>query len=259
MTFVVAVSLVFFVLPLAAFEPECPTAWGYEEGDGPFKWGQMDKEWALCDTGFRQSPVRITKDAAEPSDMNIIFDYGVFAITVQNTGHEIKVYPLTGDNKVFFEGDEFVLEQFHFHVPAEHEIDGKRAAAEVHFVHKNKSGAAVALAVMITSPESAPSNPGLRLPITLAPKMICNSAKSTTADYAELSSLLPENRNAFFRYDGSLTTPPCSQPVIFVVMANPIVATSAQIQSLSIAHGKLGNARPLQPLAGRTIRKTPGL
>lgn len=234
---------------LFAFEPACPAPWGYEESDGPDRWGQMDERWAKCDSGYAQSPIVITEATGRP--MAITINYGAFPVTVQNTGHEIKVWPLA-ENSVNWDGRDWKLVQFHFHVPAEHVLPGMQAAGELHFVHNDKDGNALAVAVLLQ--RRTADNLGLTPLLAIAPANACTSAKADS--YGVVTSLLPRDRSAFYNYGGSLTTPPCSEPVIFVIFRDPVAVSDEQLKKLSIAHGPHGNARKPQPLGTRTVYKT---
>jgi carbonic anhydrase len=235
---------------LFAFEPACPTPWGYEESDGPDRWGQMDEKWAKCDSGWAQSPIKIS--TATNRSMAITINYAAaFPVTVQNTGHEIKVWPLA-ENRVYWDGRNWTLIQFHFHVPAEHPVAGINSVAEMHMVHEDANGNALAVAVLF-QPQTG-DNPGLTPLLGIAPKTACTSAKAFS--YGQFSSLLPANRGAFYMYGGSLTTPPCTEPVTFIVMRNPVGISEDQLKKLRIAHGDNGNVRPAQPQGTRTVYKT---
>jgi len=248
-------SIVAFLLLIAAVPAlaDCPAAWGYEAENGPDRWGQMDKAWAPCDTGKRQSPVDIVNAAASKSALpDLTARYGAFPITVQNTGHEIKVWPLA-DGHLLVGTEVAMLVQFHFHVPGEHEIDGQSADAEMHIVHVLPNKTHVALGVLIYKDGNDKPNAGLAPILDLAPDNACTSAKAD--DYSGLQALLPVNINSYFTYQGSLTTPACDETVTWYVLREPVTASEEQIKQLRVAHGAEGNARPVQPLGKRVIRR----
>lgn len=245
-------TLLFLLLamPLIAADGPgpCPPAWGYEAIDGPDRWGQMG--WPRCDTGYVQSPIDLG-GAADASLPAVKIDYEEkFAVTIQNTGHEIKVWPLAA-NTVTYEGTTYTLQQFHFHVQAEHTIGPRRAAAELHFVHESEDRKALAIGVFIV-PGTA--NDALTVLLRDTPRDECTSKK--LPEFSAISTLLPpENvRKSYYRYGGSLTTPACDEGVTFVIFSTPITATREQIDALKVSGHE--NARPVQPLAGRAVQKT---
>lgn len=237
----IAVLAILIATPLFAADGACPATWGYDSDNGPDRWGQMQKDWALCDSGLYQSPIDITGVKNEPLP-KITIDYGSIPLTVQNTGHEIKV-PL-GFGGIEYGTRKASLVQFHFHVPGEHAINGKHAAAELHLVHEDADGKGIAIGVLID--EQPDDNPALQSILAIAPDHACTSAKSGDFDPR---TLLPSVAH-YFTYNGSLTTPPCSQPITWLVLREHIGASAAQIEKLKVDHG---NARPLQPKWSRRV------
>jgi len=253
LTIVLLVALPLVTLSMFADGGACPTPWGYDKDNGPDRWGQMEVGFAKCDSGFIQSPINLgTATTGEARSLTINYAPS-FPVAIQRTSHEIKVWPLAA-NTVTYEGTTYQLEQFHFHVKAEHTIGRLRHDAELHLVHKTTTTPqkAFVLAVFITAKES---NEGLGPLLRAAPATTCTSAKLD--EYAGLSKLLPEDRDHYYWYEGSLTTPECSEGIQFLVFAQPIEATAAEIERLKVL--KLtGNARPVQPTGGRPVRKTAG-
>jgi carbonic anhydrase len=239
-------------LSLFAAEPEpsmsaCGAEWGYADSNGPHRWGQMNKDWAACDSGHTQSPIRITQSRYNQMS-SMPLQYGTFPITVQNTGHELKVYPLAEA----YAADNLKLIQFHFHVPAEHLIgDETRAAGELHLVHENRFKETVVVAVLIQS--QANDNPAIAALLREIPAA-CTSVKADS--FGGMEDLLPRDRSKLYFYTGSLTTPPCSQPVYFFVMRNPIGASATQLGKLAISPLPRGNYRPTQPVGARDVQRS---
>jgi len=234
--------------PLLAADSACPAAWGYGANDGPNRWGQMNTAWARCDAGKLQSPVDI-KDVTTAKLPKLTPRYGSFPLVVQNTGHDVNV-PL-GAGYVLFGDEKAVLDRFHFHVPSEHVVNGKRYAAEIHLVHDLPNGKALVIGVLIEEQKDA--NPQLAPIVDLIPSVACTSAKATD-NYDWLNALLAANVKSYFNYNGSLTTPACDEGITWIVLREPIGASHEQIEKLSLAHDPGGNARPLQPRANRIIR-----
>ncbi len=235
-----------FVLLLFAVRAaaQCPADWGYEASDGPDRWGQMHGEWANCDAGKTQAPLDITRVRYEAVLPVLAFDYPAMPVTVQHTGHELRVLPL-GSANVSIGGVRMSLVQFHFHVPGEHALNGKIYPAEAHFVHRDPSGALHVVALFIEEGEAV--NVPLQALLDSTPAA-CTSVK---LDAFTPMQLLPAERKNYATYGGSLTTPPCTQPVTFYVLQATAAATKEQIEKLEVSGHH--NARPLQPRGDRVI------
>ena len=206
--------------------------WSHEH---PEEWGEE------CATGDRQSPVDLTD--AEPSDLqDIVFDYQPSAVTVANTGHTIQAAYGSG-SAIGVDGTWFDLVQFHFHAPSEHTIDGKHAAAELHLVHQDDDGNLAVIGVLV---EKGRPNKGVAPVLDDAPRREGMDAEPGAKIDAD--DLLPESLLTY-RYDGSLTTPPCSEGVQWLVMAEPVTWSPAQLTAFTDLYD--GSNRPVQPLGER--------
>lgn len=162
-----------------------------------------------------------------------------------NNGHTIQVNVSAG-NTLKLDGDTFTLQQFHFHAPSENEIDGKQFPLEAHFVYKDKDGALAVLALMFQEGQANPqlSQAWQQMPTAIDQMAILNKP-------IDIKVLLPKQFN-FYRFSGSLTTPPCSEGVSWMVLEQPVSASAEQInQFRSVVHHT--NNRPVQPLNGRVI------
>lgn len=211
-------------------------AWSYEGETGPEHWATLSPAYSDCD-GSRQSPIDLTN--ASPADRPFFQpNYGPAEAEVVDTGHAIQVNT-TGGTLTLGETI-YDLQQFHIHTPSEHTVDGTRYAAEIHLVHENDEGQTAVLALFVE--EGDARNPALDDWI--------QGSETTLATY-DASALLPERRSYFY-YEGSLTTPPCTENVRWVVLDAPIPASSAHLDPLRAQYD--GNARPIQPLNSRTIR-----
>lgn len=217
-----------------------PVHWGYEGEFGPENWG---KHFATCGAGKSQSPVDIT-GSFEKSTVAIKPDYKAGALKILNNGHTVQVNVPPGSTlKV---GDEsYDLLQFHFHRPSEEKIDGKPMAMVVHLVHKSASGKLAVIGVLMR--ESAQLNRTLwsiwkNMPKTESPEQVVSGVSINPAN------LLPESL-AHYAYEGSLTTPPCTEGVKFFIMKTPIGVQREMVDSFPFKM----NARPVQPLNGRKI------
>jgi carbonic anhydrase len=240
-------------LPLSAADTDlpCNAGWSYSGTNGPDYWGQLKPEWGVCDTGAAQSPIRIIPGVLDRRMTNVELNYPPLPFTVQNNGHELKVYPL-GNATVRVNGIEARLVQFHFHTPAEHffKTDPAPLPAEIHFVNERLDGKGyIVLAVYLTN--GGRDFPALSQIIDAKPlpPSACRSKKSEQLlDYRSLIAMRTEH---YATYSGSLTTPACAEKVTWIVFLDPAPKVSqAQISELSIE----SNARPLQPAAGRVIK-----
>lgn len=216
--------------------------WSYEGDTGPEGWGQLDPAFAVCDAGMQQSPIDLT--GAIPAGANglDIFWQASDAQVVDN-GHTIQVNVAEGSS-ITLEGRRFSLLQFHFHLPSEHTADGADSPMEVHFVHQAEEGDLAVIGVFMDVGESHATIQGVWDAI---PRIDGSSSSLTGLDP---SAFLPEGAR-YFRYAGSLTTPPCSEVVSWVVMAEPIDVSQAQVDAFAAMYPM--NARPVEPLHRRFI------
>lgn len=219
-------------------------SWGYVGADGPEHWGKLGHGFAMCDEGRNQSPLdlRSTVHAELPA---LSLDYPLLTSEILNNGHTVQVNFAPGGT-LDVKGRRFELKQVHFHTPSENRIDGKSFAAEAHLVHADEKGNLAVVAIMVE--EGAP-NPALEAIDQAAPNHAGDH--HGFADGQRLSALLPERRD-YLTYSGSLTTPPCTEGVLWVVLKQPTSASRTQIATLSqLMHGP--NNRPVQPLNARLI------
>ncbi len=219
--------------------------WSYQRDTGPEHWANLSPCFAAC-AGTSQSPIDLTGAAA--SDLERLEPgYQTAPGIPENTGHSIQV-DLQG-GPLAIGGDRYDLVQFHFHTPSEHVIDGRAVAAEIHLVHQ---GADERIAVLGLFVEQGAANAFMT---TLAP-FLPNQDRADTPVALRLTDLLPDNL-AYFTYDGSLTTPPCSQGLRWIVLKTLVTSSDEQLAFLK-SYFPEGNARPAQPLQGRTIYVSQG-
>ena len=218
--------------------------WGYGQESGPAHWGDLKPEYSMCKDGKNQSPINITS-AVESELKDLSLEYPNTATEVINNGHTVQVNFPAG-NVLKIDGKEFELKQFHFHTPSENQIDGKNFPMEAHLVHANKDGALAVIAVMI---DEGKSNATLDKIINNMPKKAGdkNSLKDSKLNALDL---LPKEKD-YYRFSGSLTTPPCSEGVRWFVLKEPIKASKEQLVSFTNVLGK--NNRPVQPLNARKV------
>jgi len=220
--------------------------WTYGGNSGPESWGRMSRDFRLCEAGTMQSPINIdASDSPGASIHPIKFDYHPVPLSIVHNGHTVQVNYAPGST-ITVGGKTYELLQFHFHTPSEHAVKGHRVPMEVHFVHKNERGELAVVGVLL---ESGEENIVLREIWNHMPKG--QSAEKAYDDVViNARDLLPGDQG-YFRYMGSLTTPPCSEGVNWYVMETPISVGIDQIAQFDHAVGK--NARPLQALNNRMV------
>lgn len=217
--------------------------WTYEGEEGPPNWGELDPAYETCGTGKSQSPI----DVSTPKEQdltNISFHYQPSEVNILNNGHTVQVNYDAG-SYIELDGVRYNVAQFHYHAPSEHEIDGKSFAAELHIVHKSADGSLAVVGILLQEgAENAAFAPFIQsLP---AEKSDVKDAGLTI----NAADLLPGVQTTF-RYSGSLTTPPCSEGVHWLVMTTPVELSTAQLSKLENIFE--GNNRPVQPLNDRPL------
>ena len=218
--------------------------WGYEGASGPTAWGALSAEYILCAEGKQQSPIDIA--AGSPQDLpEIAFHYRPTNLSIVNNGHTIQVN-YTAGSSIEVGGIVYKLLQFHFHAPSEHTINGKHSALEMHLVHQNSDGALAVIGVLIDSGQTNEE---------FAPIWSELPAKAGEEQHSEntiiqADNLLPD-QHKYHTYDGSLTTPPCSEGVRWFVLQSPIEMSESQISTFENIINN--NNRPVQSLNGREI------
>jgi carbonic anhydrase len=217
--------------------------WSYEGSTGPQHWGSLAPEYALCATGKRQSPIDIGQTVA--GDLpNVSFHYQIVPVEIINNGHTLQVNYAPG-SYIELDGRRFDLLQFHFHSPSEHRVRGHEADAEMHLVHKSSAGELAVVALFI---ESGAYNPGFDAVCSNVPAVVGSAHPVDAAIDAD--TLFPHDQRTF-RYDGSLTTPPGTEGVRWVLIKQPVTMSPGQLASLRRVLG--GNNRPTQKLHGRVV------
>lgn len=230
--------------------------WGYEAENGPDVWAQLNTEYVLCAEGRHQSPI----DLVNPTPIKlpaISYEYrSTTGMNIRNNGHTIEVaYP--EGSWIEVDSTQYQLLQFHFHAPSEHTVEGKPFDMEMHLVHKSEHGNLAVVGVLIEQGSHnfafdpvwahLPAIPGeaQRVEnITVAPHLML-------PPHGPVTDGTPQYFPNCYHYDGSLTTPPCSEGVKWLVMTTPIEMAEAQISAFSaIIHE---NNRPVQPLNGRKL------
>ena len=238
-TIVTSLSLVFSACTFAQ-----SAHWSYEGEEGPSHWGSLNEDFAMCATGQHQSPIDISA-ATSTTQAPLTFDYKVGGYEMINNGHSLQVNYEPGSTLTV--GDhQYELKQFHFHAPSENTINGEQFPLEAHFVHQDADGNYAVVAVMYKDGEP---KEGLKsVWQTELPEIY---EKETYQNPIDANSLLPENLTNY-QFIGSLTTPPCSEDVQWIVLKEANYTNLDMIHAFGdVVH--LPNNRPVQPLNDRTI------
>jgi carbonic anhydrase len=223
-----------------------PPHWSYAGEAGPQGWAALAPEFATCSTGSRQSPIDIRgglRVELEP----VQFDYRSSRFGVLDNGHTIQVNMAAG-NSISVLGRRYDLLQFHFHRPSEERIDGRAADMVAHLVHKDAEGRLAVVAVLLEGGSAQPVVQAVwnNLPLEKGEEL----AASGPIDPA---NLLPTDRR-YYTYMGSLTTPPCTEGVLWMVMKQPVQLSAQQIDLFARLYPM--NARPVQSASGRLIKES---
>lgn len=222
------------------------TRWAYEGENGPAAWARLAPEYALCGSGQRQSPIDITNGIKVELDA-VQFDYRPSAFRVLDNGHTVLVNVGPG-NAIEVMGKRYDLVQFHFHRPSEERIDGKSFDMVVHLLHKSTDGKLAMVAVLLESgnAQSVVQTVWNNLPLEKGDEVIAKGP-------IDPAGLLPEDRR-YYTYMGSLSTPPCSEGVLWLVMKTPVHISPEQMDIFARLYPM--NARPVQALHGRLIKES---
>lgn len=219
--------------------------WSYDGEGGPDNWAKLDPKNTLCASGQRQSPIDI-RDGIKVDLEPIAFSYRPSTFRVIDNGHTIQVE--VGDGNITLTGKTYELLQFHFHRPSEEKVNGRRFDMVAHLVHKSDDGQLAVVAVLF---EVGAENPFIQTIWNNMP-LEKNSSVAPPTTPLDLNKLLPADRS-YYTYMGSLTTPPCSEGVLWLVMKQPIQISQDQLNIFSRLYRN--NARPIQSGAGRLIKE----
>lgn len=219
--------------------------WDYEGENAPYRWGDMKAEFTSCKSGARQSPIDIRNPVlgeVEP----IRFHYEDVPLRVTNNGHTIQV-DYTPGSFILFGGSRYELVQFHFHSPSEERVNGRAFDMVAHLVHKSAQGRLAVVAVLLTVGGEQPTlqkiwsaMPGTRDRTRERADVAINAAQLLPAD------------PTYYSYMGSLTTPPCTEGVQWLVMKTPVELSREQVAHFTALYPM--NARPLQALNDRLVK-----
>lgn len=238
-----AIILSGLMLASAAVVAGGGTKWTYSGDTGAKNWAKLTPEFGAC-AGKNQSPINLT-GFTSASLKPIKFAYKPGGNTILNNGHTVQVNYAKGSS-IKVDGITFNLLQFHFHAPSENNINGKSYPLEAHFVHADKKGNLAVVAVMFKEGKANKE-------LAKAWKHMPHEGEKHKLHNISASKMLPRSKG-YYRFNGSLTTPPCSEGVRWLVMKKPVTASKAQIAAFKkVLHEP--NNRPIQPLNARTVLK----
>lgn len=219
--------------------------WDYPAPGGPENWGDLSEEFRTCAVGMGQSPVNLT--GYTYADSTITFHYAGAAAATRNNGHTVYLDYAEG-NSIDIDGRRYELKGIHYHAPGEHLLDGQDFAAELQMVHGDPNGNLAVVGLLFRIWEASPLIQNL---LDVAPEVGRSASLSAGPRAAEY---VP-GRQDFYVYEGSLTTPPCTEGVRWVVMQHIDTVSERQVRELKELSGGPNN-RPVQSLRERRIFAT---
>jgi carbonic anhydrase len=220
--------------------------WGYHGAEGPEFWGDLKADWLTCKTGRQQSPIQLDSKLSQGDVPPLQFMYTTQAIKMFNNGHTIQMTAEPGST-IQAQGKNYSLLQFHMHTPSEEAVDGQNLDLVIHMVHKSEEGQLAVVGVLFK--KGTQEHPGIAKLWKALPAQSGDTI--VIKDSLPLSQLLPTQRN-FWHFQGSLTTPPCSEGVQWYVLRDIQEISASQLKAFQAIFPN--NARPIQPLNGREIR-----
>lgn len=232
-------------------KPSAPPRWGYTGDIAPDRWAELAPEFRLCGVGTRQSPIDI-RDGIAVDLEKIGFDYRPGAFSVLDDGHTVQVQVAPGSSLSVM-GRRYELQRLHFHRPSEERVNGRQFDMVAHLEHRDAEGRVAMLAVLLERGRDDQPQPFLQavwgnLPLEKGESL----AAQVQLDPAQL---LPADRS-YYTYMGSMTTPPCSEGVLWLVLRQPVQVTAQQLDVFARLYPM--NARPLQAGSGRLIKESLG-
>lgn len=244
------------------------TQWGYLGRKGPEFWSTLNPAFVTCSLGQFQSPIDINKAPLEAEgSLTFSYEYAPFVIEKDgeteltlgnselliNTGHGVQLnFDEASNQSILYQGKRYKLVQLNFHSPSEMQMDGSDFPLEIQLLHQGSQGSAVIVVVFV---KGGDSNPTLQKIVAHVPKVRGKEVEIKGQKINPMDLLPPDK--SFYAFNGSLTTPPCTEGVQWVVIEDPITASPAQIMAIRQAAGG-ANARGVQPLNDRVITYSEG-
>ncbi|HBH56631.1 MAG TPA: hypothetical protein DDY41_00360 [Arthrobacter bacterium] len=223
--------------------PGSPHAWSYDGAEGPEHWGTLSSDFGSCSSGTAQSPIDV-RGGSGLSPAPLALAYSASECEITDNGHTTELSALTAQG-ITVGGRQYAFKQMHFHAPSEHTVNGVRHEAEFHFVHQADDGGLAVVGILAT----AGAANAAWTPFTDGVPAAAGGQK-VAAGVVDFPALFPASLD-HVAYDGSLTTPPCSEGVRWLLLETPVELGAGQLATLRAAHP--GNGRPVQTLNGRDV------
>ncbi|ONK77584.1 uncharacterized protein A4U43_C02F8150 [Asparagus officinalis] len=245
---------------LASFTAVAGQDFGYGNGpNGPQKWGDLKHEWTTCGAGKQQSPIDIPK--IEVDDKNdklgsLTRDYVDSKATLINNGFNVELRYEEGVGSVTADGRNYSLQQLNWHTPSEHTLNGERFPAELQMVHRTQDGLFAVVSILYQIGDEDTFLNQLMEGLKRLEKEKCDDNQEARISVGKVDNkALRRSTKKYFRYLGSLTTPPCTEFISWTIMGKIREMSQAQVDALKapLAEAYRNNSRPIQPLNGRTV------
>lgn len=245
---IIAIFTVFVIaLLLSDSEPKEYAHWSYNDDEGPKEWASLDERYFMCEEGKNQSPINIV-NSIDAQLSPLLLQGEAKADTFVNNGHTVQVNFNTG-NYLTINNKKYSLKHMHFHTPSENQIDGKEYPMEAHLVHADSYENLTVVSVMfeVSNEDNITLNKLLRnLPELDDEETTINEIQSRVIGY----EILPEYKE-YYTFTGSLTTPPCSEGVRWIVLKDSVNISKSQLEDFKKVMPK--NNRPIQKINARFI------
>ncbi|KAH7542657.1 alpha carbonic anhydrase 7 [Ziziphus jujuba] len=249
------IGLVLNLSPATSQEVEDESEFSYVEGseNGPSRWGEIRPEWSICSNGSMQSPIDLLSERVEVVSHlgRLKMNYKASNATLKNRGHDMMLKWEGDAGNLEINGTEYALRQCHWHTPSEHTVNGKKYDVEVHLVHESPQGNITVIGILykIGRPDSFLSSM----------EDILEEISGSEEGERVVGIVNPKNikigSRKYYRYIGSLTTPPCTQNVVWTIVKKVRTVTRKQMRLLRVAvhDDSHTNARPLQAINKRSV------
>ncbi|MFK7839157.1 MAG: carbonic anhydrase [Bdellovibrionales bacterium] len=234
---------VFVSVPVLA-SSQVPT-WNYMGENGAHKWGELNAEFATCKDGTEQSPINISQYVEDNNLPALGVAYQASPLKVQNMGNSIQVN-FDGGSRFDSDDKAYGLSNLSFHTPSEHYIDGAPYPLSGHFMHKADDGSTAIVAVVFKVGQPNPVIEGIWQNVPPV-----GEVKSVSGVLINPTDLFPDDKS-YYTYEGSLTTPPCSEGVKWYVVKEPVEVSAKQLKAFQAVFPM--NARPIQTLGDRVVK-----
>ncbi|KAK1311366.1 Bifunctional monodehydroascorbate reductase and carbonic anhydrase nectarin-3 [Acorus calamus] len=233
-------------------------SFGYTGAIGPYHWGSLSPDYYACSTGKLQSPINIIKDNAiwNPKLEPLTRYYNSANGTLVDSGFNIQLRYDDSVGGLIIEGKNYTLKQMHWHTPSEHTIDGIRYPVELHLVHMSKDGDIAVVAILYNLGHPDPFLDQLKNPFKELTKEVCSGDEEAHVPVGLVETKsIKRNTRKYFRYMGSLTTPPCTENVTWSILGKVRELSMDQLVELRapLELDYKNNSRPTQPLNGRHV------